>query len=210
MIVSEFLTYSRIWSCEQPFWNNEKPIEYREGGRERWAEVGRSEEGAGQSQSVLLLGRQKEGSMLGASLRAVGRLCSVRGGSRGIRLFFGSCTTLILLPPLATAATAPTFRFSSSISHYSDTNYRRDTNAYSVFELALDSVVKVFTVSSSPNYLLPWQNKSQREIMGSGILLFLIAAFLLTLLYSPLFALQCKKLQAFTLLTGNFYFFKSY
>jgi len=35
-------------------------------------------------------------------------------------------------------------------------------------ELALNSVVKVFTVSCSPNYLLPWQNKSQRETMGSG------------------------------------------
>jgi hypothetical protein len=32
----------------------------------------------------------------------------------------------------------------------------------------LDSVVKVFTVSSSPNYFLPWQNKPQREITGSG------------------------------------------
>ena len=35
-------------------------------------------------------------------------------------------------------------------------------------EVALDSVVKIFTVSTSPNYLLPWQNKSQRETMGSG------------------------------------------
>ncbi|XP_028776753.1 protease Do-like 10, mitochondrial isoform X2 [Neltuma alba] len=38
-------------------------------------------------------------------------------------------------------------------------------------ELALDSVVKVFTVSCSPNYLLPWQNKSQRETMGSGFVI---------------------------------------
>lgn len=36
-------------------------------------------------------------------------------------------------------------------------------------ELALDSVVKIFTVSTSPSYFLPWQNKSQRESMGSGI-----------------------------------------
>lgn len=43
-----------------------------------------------------------------------------------------------------------------------------DTDAYSAIELALDSVVKIFTVSSSPNYFLPWQNKSQRESMGSG------------------------------------------
>ncbi|QCD95185.1 Peptidase S1 [Vigna unguiculata] len=38
-------------------------------------------------------------------------------------------------------------------------------------ELALNSVVKVFTVSCSPNYLLPWQNKSQRETMGSGFVI---------------------------------------
>jgi len=35
-------------------------------------------------------------------------------------------------------------------------------------DLALDSVVKIFTVSTSPSYFLPWQNKSQRESMGSG------------------------------------------
>ncbi|PIA29567.1 hypothetical protein AQUCO_05800005v1 [Aquilegia coerulea] len=38
-------------------------------------------------------------------------------------------------------------------------------------EVALDSVVKIFTVASSPNYFLPWQNKSQRETMGSGFVL---------------------------------------
>lgn len=43
-------------------------------------------------------------------------------------------------------------------------------DAYLAIELALDSVVKIFTVSSSPNYFLPWQNKSQRETTGSGIL----------------------------------------
>ncbi|KAH7685121.1 Peptidase Do protein [Dioscorea alata] len=47
----------------------------------------------------------------------------------------------------------------------------RQTDAYAAIELALDSVVKVFTVSSSPNYFLPWQNKSQRESMGSGFVL---------------------------------------
>ncbi|XP_038891212.1 protease Do-like 10, mitochondrial isoform X2 [Benincasa hispida] len=45
---------------------------------------------------------------------------------------------------------------------------RITTDTFSAIELALDSVVKVFTVSCSPNYLLPWQNKSQRETMGSG------------------------------------------
>ncbi|KAK3002550.1 hypothetical protein RJ639_021411, partial [Escallonia herrerae] len=44
-------------------------------------------------------------------------------------------------------------------------------NAYSAIELALDSVVKIFTVSSSPSYFLPWQNKSQRESMGSGFVI---------------------------------------
>ncbi|XP_004293434.1 PREDICTED: protease Do-like 10, mitochondrial-like [Fragaria vesca subsp. vesca] len=44
----------------------------------------------------------------------------------------------------------------------------RDTDA---IELALDSVVKIFTVASSPNYFLPWQNKSQRETMGSGFVI---------------------------------------
>lgn len=126
--------------------------------------------------------------MLGASLRSVGRLCSVRaicrgrGSGRGIGRFSASSTSLIFLPPIATTTAAPTSRFSSSISHYSDSNYtddggethgitNRETNAYSAIELALDSVVKIFTVSSSPNYLLPWQNKSQRETMGSGFVI---------------------------------------
>ncbi|XP_020593431.1 protease Do-like 10, mitochondrial isoform X2 [Phalaenopsis equestris] len=44
-------------------------------------------------------------------------------------------------------------------------------DAYAAIELALDSVVKVFTVSCSPNYFLPWQNKSQRESTGSGFVI---------------------------------------
>ncbi|WOL15610.1 protease Do-like 10, mitochondrial [Canna indica] len=47
----------------------------------------------------------------------------------------------------------------------------RHTDAYAAIELALDSVVKVFTVSSSPNYFLPWQNKAQRESTGSGFVI---------------------------------------
>ncbi|CAA6663893.1 unnamed protein product [Spirodela intermedia] len=47
----------------------------------------------------------------------------------------------------------------------------RQTSAYSAIELALNSVVKIFTVSSSPNYFLPWQNKSQRETFGSGFVI---------------------------------------
>lgn len=45
------------------------------------------------------------------------------------------------------------------------------TDAYAAIDLALDSVVKIFTVTSSPNYFLPWQNKSQRETMGSGFVI---------------------------------------
>ncbi|KAL8544620.1 hypothetical protein ACS0TY_005010 [Phlomoides rotata] len=44
-------------------------------------------------------------------------------------------------------------------------------DAYYAIELALDSVVKIFTVASSPSYSLPWQNKSQRESMGSGFVI---------------------------------------
>jgi len=33
----------------------------------------------------------------------------------------------------------------------------------------LQSIVKVFTVHSSPNYFMPWQNKPQRETSGSGV-----------------------------------------
>jgi hypothetical protein len=46
-------------------------------------------------------------------------------------------------------------------------------------EIALDAVVKIFTVSCSPNYFLPWQNKPQREVTGSGelfVLWFLVHA----------------------------------
>ncbi|WJX65205.1 Protease Do-like 10, mitochondrial [Trifolium repens] len=45
------------------------------------------------------------------------------------------------------------------------------TNNNTAVELAFNSVVKIFTVSCSPNYLLPWQNKSQRESMGSGFVI---------------------------------------
>ena len=35
-------------------------------------------------------------------------------------------------------------------------------------EAALQSIVKVFTVHSSPNYFMPWQNKPQRESTGAS------------------------------------------
>eukprot|EP00249_Psilotum_nudum_P019192 c27134_g1_i1 orf=414-2402(-) len=43
--------------------------------------------------------------------------------------------------------------------------------SFAAIELALNSVVKVFTVASSPNYFLPWQNKPQREVTGSGFVI---------------------------------------
>ncbi|KAK9292357.1 hypothetical protein L1049_020323 [Liquidambar formosana] len=45
------------------------------------------------------------------------------------------------------------------------------TDANSAIELALDSVVKIFTVSSSPSYSLPWQNGFPRESTGSGFVI---------------------------------------
>jgi hypothetical protein len=36
-------------------------------------------------------------------------------------------------------------------------------------EEILQSIVKVFTVSSSPNFFMPWQNKTQSEKTGSGV-----------------------------------------
>ncbi|XP_027922456.1 protease Do-like 10, mitochondrial [Vigna unguiculata] len=72
--------------------------------------------------------------------------------------------------------------FTSSASLFKGYNFRnrrlpvkKAREAYATqntaVELALNSVVKVFTVSCSPNYLLPWQNKSQRETMGSGFVI---------------------------------------
>ncbi|GBG79801.1 hypothetical protein CBR_g30063 [Chara braunii] len=43
--------------------------------------------------------------------------------------------------------------------------------AYVAAELPLDPIVKIFSVSSSPNYFLPWQNKPQRETSGSGFVI---------------------------------------
>ncbi|KAE8709969.1 Protease Do-like 10 [Hibiscus syriacus] len=59
----------------------------------------------------------------------------------------------------------------SSLRQWRKRSLYTETDAFSAIELALDSVVKIFTVSSSPNYLLPWQNKSQRETMGSGFVI---------------------------------------
>ncbi|XP_073041141.1 protease Do-like 10, mitochondrial [Primulina eburnea] len=55
--------------------------------------------------------------------------------------------------------------------NYVPMQYGAIPEEYSAIELALDSVVKIFTVASSPSYFLPWQNKSQRETMGSGFVI---------------------------------------
>ncbi|KAL0322248.1 UNVERIFIED_CONTAM: Protease Do-like 10, mitochondrial [Sesamum calycinum] len=54
---------------------------------------------------------------------------------------------------------------------YAATRTAAMDDAHYAIELALDSVVKIFTVASSPSYFLPWQNKSQRESMGSGFII---------------------------------------
>jgi hypothetical protein len=58
-------------------------------------------------------------------------------------------------------------RFSTTIASPS-VERGRAQDPYLATEIALDAVVKVFAVSSSPNYFLPWQNKAQREATGSG------------------------------------------
>ncbi|CAN6447411.1 unnamed protein product [Victoria cruziana] len=77
-------------------------------------------------------------------------------------------------PPHATASN----RGSATSSYTSPLSLARvpyhkyqHVDAHAASELALDSVVKIFTVSSSPNYFLPWQNKPQRETTGSGFII---------------------------------------
>ncbi|KAI3705312.1 hypothetical protein L1987_75548 [Smallanthus sonchifolius] len=84
-------------------------------------------------------------------------------------LSFSSSYKLNQCRYIATAASAS----AAAVEQLNDrSNVVADTiDAYSAIELALDSVVKIFTVSSSPNYFLPWQNKSQRESMGSGFVI---------------------------------------
>lgn len=77
----------------------------------------------------------------------------------------------------------------------------RAQDPYLATEIALDAVVKIFAVSSSPNYFLPWQNKAQREATGSGeflALMQLTPSFLLSaesigvehLIFNEVFALN--------------------
>jgi hypothetical protein len=58
--------------------------------------------------------------------------------------------------------------------HQSD-DEEEEGDAQVLSEASLQSIVKVFTVHSSPNYYMPWQNKPQRESTGAkraaGVLL---------------------------------------
>ncbi|KAG2307298.1 hypothetical protein Bca52824_027046 [Brassica carinata] len=65
-----------------------------------------------------------------------------------------------------TTSSSASSRWRISIRHMS-----RRRKATKAVDLAMDSVVKIFTVSTSPSYFLPWQNKSQRESMGSGFVI---------------------------------------
>ncbi|XP_077226653.1 protease Do-like 10, mitochondrial isoform X2 [Tasmannia lanceolata] len=125
--------------------------------------------------------------MLSFSFRSLGKLSHLRP------LFFRSLLhlsneTLTLSPPplLFTpfnnpstsfslfSTAAPLFNNKTSsypISREEDFNNDRYTDPHVAIKLALDSVVKVFAVLSSPNYFLPWQTKSPRETTGSGFVL---------------------------------------
>ncbi|KZV44384.1 protease Do-like 10, mitochondrial-like [Dorcoceras hygrometricum] len=62
-------------------------------------------------------------------------------------------------------------RESEEAKNHVPMQYGEMPEEFSAIELALDSVVKIFTVASSPSYFLPWQNKSQRETLGSGFVI---------------------------------------
>nr|XP_043632535.1 protease Do-like 10, mitochondrial [Erigeron canadensis] len=102
-------------------------------------------------------------------------ISNIRTCSSCLQSFLSSYNNVNQCRPITT--TAATTTTSPAIAAVEPLNYGRTTaiadtiDAYSAIELALDSVVKVFTVSSSPNYFLPWQNKSQRESMGSGFVI---------------------------------------
>ncbi|XP_022765524.1 protease Do-like 10, mitochondrial [Durio zibethinus] len=120
--------------------------------------------------------------MLSSSIRTLRRLkcCCNKSSSLLLSLTKDCCVNNPKAPPCNTESSSfSKFCFGerrqSSLQRWHVVNSRRslhtETDAYLATELALDSVVKIFTVSSSPNYFLPWQNKSQRETMGSGFVI---------------------------------------
>uniref|UniRef100_A0A803RBS4 Uncharacterized protein n=1 Tax=Cannabis sativa TaxID=3483 RepID=A0A803RBS4_CANSA len=133
---------------------------------------------------------------MGSSFRTIARLrlCSISSSSFLLNFTATNSKSKyhLLLPiPISTStihanpnSSTPLFAKHNNAAHNSVVTHRRfqstlavatnadlETDAYSAIEVALDSVVKIFTVSSGPNYFLPWQNKSQRESMGSGFVI---------------------------------------
>ncbi|XP_065876030.1 protease Do-like 10, mitochondrial isoform X2 [Euphorbia lathyris] len=115
--------------------------------------------------------------MLSSSARTARRLCSsyaccIRYQSSSLPSISKNVTHFFvngLLQPRGTIPAAQVATSSSSFCSFANSRSQlNETDTYSAIEIALDSVVKIFTVCSSPNYFLPWQNKPQRENMGSG------------------------------------------
>ena len=81
----------------------------------------------------------------------------------------GSClgarATLARAPPTFASRGAPPLRAGWTRCLTSSTAGAADAEDRDL----LQSIVKVFTVHSSPNYFMPWQNKPQRETSGSGV-----------------------------------------
>ncbi|KAH7569773.1 hypothetical protein JRO89_XS06G0264700 [Xanthoceras sorbifolium] len=115
--------------------------------------------------------------MLSCSLRRIRRLCSSSSLSSVIfNNNTNSSSTISLLSPSSyyfhycfiSTTTTLTSRANLLSKGRHINRSKSNAAAYSAIHLALDSVVKIFTVSSSPNYFMPWQKKSQRETTGSG------------------------------------------
>ena len=79
----------------------------------------------------------------------------------------GDDRTVLLFSGTQSTALVGARRFSTAVAN-PRVEGGRAQDPYLATEIALDAVVKIFAVSSSPNYFLPWQNKAQREATGSG------------------------------------------
>ena len=77
----------------------------------------------------------------------------------------GARVTLARAPPTFASRGAPPLRAGWTRCLTSSTAGVADAEDRDL----LQSIVKVFTVHSSPNYFMPWQNKPQRETSGSGV-----------------------------------------
>ena len=77
----------------------------------------------------------------------------------------GSRATFARAPPTFASRGAPPLRAGWTRCLTSSTAGAADAEDRDL----LQSIVKVFTVHSSPNYFMPWQNKPQRETSGSGV-----------------------------------------